>query len=243
MRLLRSRKKEYKSVQDEYRDQISRLDPDRGNSTQRVIRVPWLWEELEIKSILKMIPKILGFLFGIYILHYLFGWWFLGGLIPAIPWTIVLWFLSDRENYLLFEDRVQGDIIQDENGETYKRVESSEFNIWKIPPEWWQKYKKIGDVWEASHRIYICDYFDPENDKRIFFAPKREISNMRRRKETVFLKLKEIIPKLEYRMVILEDLLSISADERAIRILERIKVLRDHYDRPKKRVVRRVIDE
>jgi hypothetical protein len=44
-------------------------------------------------------------------------------------------------------------------------------------------------------------------------------------------------------MVILEDLLSISADERAIRILERIKVLRDHYDRPKKRVVRRLIDE
>jgi hypothetical protein len=172
-------------------------DP-KGNPTSKP--KPWWWDEIDIKRMWRILWKLGVFIAIVYLLFKLFSGWFLLGLVPVPFWCGYLYYVMDRQSYLLLEYRIQGESIRDGRDEVVQTSKNSQIKMYKIPPDVWRKLEKIGDVFHVGERFFICDYYDSSN-KKIYFSVHKGFSNINIRKEYLWLKVKDIIPALEKKLV------------------------------------------
>jgi len=78
----------------------------------------------------------------------------------------------DRDAYTLIEVRLEGDKVAED-----LTSKDTQVNMYYIPPDIWRDLKKEGTPFSPGERIYICDFFDYDND-RILFSRNPELTNL-----------------------------------------------------------------
>ena len=169
--------------------------PDQPDNTQRIVEVPWYWDELQLKRKIKIAGKILLFIGSVWILYHFCGIWAFLGLVPIPFWYVYLLRQLDRDSYTLIEVRLEGDQIGQD-----ALSKDTQLNMYYVPPEIWKELKKEGTPFTPGERVYICDKYD-EDKKIIYFPRDKRFTNLNfwTRLE-LWMELKDRVPILETKL-------------------------------------------
>ncbi len=211
-------------------------DNDPGlNQDVTTTKYPWYIREIKHADLgrkIKLLLLIIGVILGIYYSFKYFSWYFLFGLV-TLPigyfWAVRQ---LDKERYMLIEVRLKGDQY-----DLNKLSESTETNIYYIPPDVWHSLRVKGSPYAVGHRAYICDHFDqnPAPDDSysgtVHFADHPSFSNMNfYTRLKLWLELKKKVPKMLEDLAIYRHNIDIVAQERSLKTLQKMKLLEDFIE-------------
>ena len=210
-------------VGEDLQDVDKKPDPIQEVETTKY---PWMYKELkkaELGSKLKILMLGVVGIFLVYLMFKWFSWYFLLGFLPAPAWFFWALRQIDKESYILIEIRIKGDEYVEG-----KKSENTETRIFDIPPDVWKEIKKVGSPYHAGNRIYMCDYYqeDDEGNKTIYFAEHPELTNMSfMAKAELWFELKKKLPKMERDIARYRYNSDLLVQERVTSLLEDLGVL------------------
>ena len=186
---------------------------------------PWWVREIKKLSVgrkfkfLFFIGSVIGIL---YLMWYIFGWYFLLGLLPGPAWYFWALRQIDRESYTLIEVKIKGDQISG------KSISDTQTNIYQVPPDIWKECKIKGSPYTLGNRLYVCELFEVDNEGNnvIHFSEDPRLSNLTFfTKVKLWLDLKSRLPMIEQELAIYKYGFEAEATKKAVRMLEVMGVI------------------
>jgi len=210
-----------KTPEEEYEESVSNMDlSTRSDGTQRIVRVPFIWDAIGGRRTVTLALKMLmvaGVVIGIW---YFLGMWSFLGLLPIPFWYSYIKKQLAEEDFKLLEVKIPGQLIETPAGEKIK-IPNRGIDMYLIPPQIFREMDYVGSPWKISDRFLICNYVDWDRGF-IAYSERPALSNIVRYYDDLWLKVVDIIPRLEKSIFVHKEKMRLLTMRTAINLLDEI---------------------